>query len=186
MNPQQQRQPKPSSPASNSSTSSAGLLSLMLPALGVIAVLVALQGVASRLGSLRPSPVNLVDVEEDQRLTRKQMMKKSPRFGLEDIKVRESTVKVIFRDNAAEDGDTISFSLNRQPYSGTVYLTNAGTAFDLPLNPGANLLAVYGAKDGVGGITFEAVVVDGVKSNTTMTLVPFPEGETAAFNIIRR
>ncbi len=90
MNPQQQRQPQPSSPASNSSTSAAGLLSLMLPALGVIAVLVALQGVASRLGSLRPSPVNLVDVELNQRLTRKQMMKKSPRFGLEDIKVRDT------------------------------------------------------------------------------------------------
>ncbi len=145
-----------------------------------------LQNLAGRLSSLLPSSVNLVDVELNQSLSRTQMMKKSPRFGLEDIKVKESTVKVIFRDNAAEDGDTISFSLNRQPYSGTVYLTNAGTAFDLPLNPGANLLAVYGAKDGVGGITFEAVVVDGVKSNTTMTLVPFPEGETAAFNIIRR
>ncbi len=142
--------------------------------------------ISAMLRSLMPSPVNLTDVELNQSLSRKQMMKKSPRFGLEDIKVKESTVKVIFRDNAAEDGDTISFSLNRQPYSGTVYLTNGGTAFDLPLNPGANLVAVYGTKDGVGGITFEAVVVDGVKSNTTMTVVPFPQGETAAFNIIRR
>ena len=186
MKSQPQQKPLPSSPASNSSASASGLSKLILPGIGLIAVVLVLQSVTSMLRSLIPSPVNLVDVELNQSWSRKQMMKKSPRFGLEDIKVKESTVKVIFRDNAAEDGDTISFSLNRQPYSGTIYLTNAGTAYLLPLNPGANLLAVYGNKDGVGGITFEAVVVDGVKSNTTMTLVPFPEGETAAFNIIRR
>lgn len=185
MNPQQQRKRPKQSPNNNQSNQSSFFLpsKLILPGLGLLAVIVVLQGIAGMVRSLKP---NLTDIELNEKLSRSQMMAESPRFGLDDLKVKEPTVRIIFRDNAGEDGDAISFSLNNQPYSATVPLNNAGTAFDLPLKPGANLLAIYGTRDGLGGITFEANVIDGKRSTSTMTLVPFPEGETASFYIIRR
>ena len=171
----------------SSSSSSSNISKFILPGIGLLVGLAVLQGLASMFQS-KPvsSSASLIELEQNASLSRRQMMKEAPRFGLQDVEAKESVVRIILKDNAGEDGDVITFSINGQPYSGTVPLTNAGTAFDVPLNPGLNLMAVYGTKDGLGGITFAADVIEGNKSTTTMTLMPFPEGETAQFYLIRR
>ncbi len=70
-------------------------------------------------------------------------------------------------------------SVKGKVYAPRVFLRNAGNAVLIPLNPGANLVQIYGDRDGGGGVTLAA----DVSSQGNMTSSAFPERATAMFYI---
>ena len=82
---------------------------------------------------------------------------------------------IVLRDNGAEDGDYVTLSVNGKVYAPRVFLKNSGNSVLVPLNPGANLVQIYGDRDGGGGVTLAA----DVSSQGNMTSSAFPEGATA-------
>ncbi len=183
MNPQQQQHRQ--SQTANSSASSSSLSSLILPAIGLITVLVVIQSVFGSFSSLSLAnrKLNLKQVElSPNAASQRKAQAEAPRYGLDDLTVNQEQVYIILRDNGAEDGDYVTLSVNGQVYAPRVFLRNAGNSVLVPLNPGANLVQIYGERDGGGGVTLAADVSN--QGNATST--PFPEGATAMFYILRR
>ena len=104
-----------------------------------------------------------------------------PRYGLEDVRVRQQQAYIILRDIGAEDGDIVTLKVNGQVVAANVFLRNGGNSVLVNLRAGSNLVELVGVRDGVGGITLAADVSD----RGNMTRTPFPPGATAQFNIIR-
>ena len=172
-----------SSPISNSSSS--GLLKLILGGVGIVAVLLVVQSFSSSLSNLLSSnrKLNLKQVElNPTAASQRKAQVEAPRYGLDDKVVNQEQVYIVLRDNGAEDGDYVTLSVNGQVLAPMVFLRNAGNSVLVPLNPGANLVQIYGDRDGGGGVTLAA----DVSSQGNMTSSAFPEGATAMFYIIRR
>lgn len=104
-----------------------------------------------------------------------------PRYGLEDVRVRQNQTYIILRDIGAEDGDIVTLKVNGQVLAANVFLRNGGNSVLVNLHPGSNLVEIIGIRDGVGGITLAA----DVSTRGNLTRTPFPPGATAQFNIIR-
>ena len=183
MNRLQQQQHQSSSQVSNSSaSSSSGLSKPIIPGIVLVAVLMVVQ---SALSSFSPAnkKLNLKQVElNPTTASQKKAQAEAPRYGLDDKVVNQEQVYIILRDNGAEDGDYVTLSVNGLVYAPRVFLKNAGNSVLVPLNPGANLVQIYGDRDGGGGVTLAA----DVSSQGNMTSSAFPEGATAMFYIIRR
>ena len=182
MNPQQQQSRPERSPVSETNSSSSGLSKLIIPGVALVAVLMVVQ---SALSSFSPAnrKLNLKQVElNSTSASQKKAQTEAPRYGLDDKVVNQEQVYIVLRDNGAEDGDYVTLSVNGKVYAPRVFLRNAGNAVLVPLNPGANLVQIYGDRDGGGGVTLAA----DVSSQGNMTSYPFPEGATAMFYIIRR
>ncbi len=180
MNPQQQQSRPKRKPLSE--TESSGLSKLVIPGMALVAVLMVVQ---SALSGFSPAnrKLNLKQVELNPTAASQQKAQaEAPRYGLDDKVVKSEQVYIILRDNGAEDGDYVTLSVNGKVYAPRVFLRNAGNAVLVPLNPGANLVQIYGDRDGGGGVTLAA----DVSSQGNMTSSAFPEGATAMFYIIRR
>ena len=194
MNPlQQQRESGRSHESRNTSqasppindSSSSGLSKLILGGIGVVAVLLVAQSVLGGLSNLLSSnrKLNLKQVElNPTAASQRKAQAEAPRYGLDDKVVNQEQVYIVLRDNGAEDGDYVTLSVNGKVYAPRVFLKNAGNTVLVPLNPGANLVQIYGDRDGGGGVTLAA----DVSSQGNMTSSAFPEGATAMFYIIRR
>ncbi|MGK7938137.1 MAG: hypothetical protein AB4206_20420 [Xenococcaceae cyanobacterium] len=186
MNPQSQKQQlKTKRSPSQTTNSSSGLSRLILPGIGLIALLVVIQSVFGSFSSLSTGNkrLNLKQVElNPNAASKRKAQAEAPRYGLDDKVVKEEQVYIILRDNGAEDGDYVTLSVNGQVYALRVFLKNAGNSVLVPLNPGANLVQIHGDRDGGGGVTLAA----DVSNQGNMTSSAFPEGATAMFYIIRR
>lgn len=172
-----------SSPINDSSSS--GLFKLILGGVGVVAVLLVTQLVLGSLSNLLPknSKLNLKQVElNPTAASQRKAQAEAPRYGLDDKVVNQEQVYIVLRDNGAEDGDYVTLSVNGKVYAPRVFLRNAGNSVLVPLNPGANLVQIYGDRDGGGGVTLAA----DVSTQGNMTSSAFPQGATAMFYIIRR
>lgn len=88
----------------------------------------------------------------------------------------------MLRANGLEDGDYVTLLVYGRVYVSNMMLRNAGNSVAVDVNPGPNLVEIYGDHDGGGGVTL-AADVSGI-GNATNT--PFPEKTTASFYIIRR
>ena len=152
----------------------------VLPVLAVLALL----GAANLL---RPKPTyqtNLKDLElrNPSGIGSQQAAAEAPRYGLRDLKVRDSQVYLIVWDNGAEDGDFVTVKVNGKVYANNFMLRNSANSIPVALNAGANLVEINGIRDGGGGITLAA----DVSNQGNMTNTPFPVGATAMFYIVRR
>ena len=184
MNSQQQKRQKRQkrSPFSNQSTSSGLPSKLIFSGIGIIAILFVFNSV---LGSLFSSSkkLNLKQAELNSAVGWQEAAEaKAPRYGLDDKTVFQDEVQIILRDNGSEDGDYVTLFVNGKAYTQSIFLTNAGQAILVPLNPGQNLVQITGDRDGGGGITLAA----DVSSQGNMSSSPIPPGSTAAFYIIRK
>ena len=180
MSPQQQQKRSPF--FSNQSTLSGLPSKLIFSGVGFIAVLFVFNSV---LGSLFSSSrkLNLKQAELNPAVGwLEEAQAKAPRYGLNDKTVSIDEVQIILRDNGSEDGDHVTLFVNGKAYTQSIFLTNAGQAVLVPLNPGANLVQITGDRDGVGGITLAADVT----SQGNMSSSPIPPGSTAAFYIIQK
>ncbi len=194
MNPLQQEQESGHSHESQSNrrsispitdSSSSGLSKLIQGGVAIVAVLLVAQSVLGSLSNLLPSNrrLNLKQVElNPTAASQRKALAEAPRYGLDDKVVNQEQVYIVLRDNGAEDGDYVTLSVNGEVYAPRVFLRNAGNSVLVPLNPGANLVQIYGDRDGGGGVTLAA----DVSSQGNMTSSAFPEGATAMFYIIRR
>ena len=188
MNPQPQQRQEQQQPTIERSPhperSSSGLLKLILPGVGIVAVLFIVQYLLSSLANLSLSnKLNLKKAELNPTAAiAKKSQAEAPRYGLDDKTVKEEQVYIILRDNGYEDGDYVTLSVNGRVYAPKVFLRNAGNSVLVPLNPGANLVQIYGDRDGGGGITLAA----DVSTSGNISSSPFSPGETAMFYIIRR
>ena len=172
-----------SSPIDDSSSSS--LSKLILGGVGIVAVLLVAQSVLGSLSNILPKNrrLNLKQVElNPTAASQRKAQAEAPRYGLDDKVVNQEQVYIVLRDNGAEDGDYVTLSVNGEVYAPRVFLRNAGNSVLVPLNPGANLVRIYGDRDGGGGVTLAA----DVSSQGNMTSSAFPQGATAMFYIIRR
>ncbi|MGK7896267.1 MAG: hypothetical protein AB4372_22290 [Xenococcus sp. (in: cyanobacteria)] len=172
-----------SSPINDSSSS--GLSKLILGGVGIVAVLLVAQSVLGSLSNLLPKNrrLNLKQVElNPTAVSQRKAQAEAPRYGLDDKVVNQEQVYIVLRDNGAEDGDYVTLSVNGKDYAPRVFLKNAGNTVLVPLNPGANLVQIFGDRDGGGGVTLAA----DVSNQGNMTSSPFPQGSTAMFYIIRR
>lgn len=159
-------------------------------ALPVIAAVLAIFGF---LSLLQPKPsgqsayqLNLKELElSDPKgiQTKNVAATEAPRYGLRDLEVRhEPRVNLILWDNGWEDGDFVTVMVNGQVYANNFMLRNSGNTVAVALNPGANLVEIFGNRDGGGGITLAAATSN--QGNITDT--PFPEGASAKFYIFSR
>ena len=165
--------------------SSSGLSKLILGGVGIVAVLLVAQSVLGSLSNLLPKNrrLNLKQVElNPTAVSQRKAQAEAPRYGLDDKVVNQEQVYIVLRDNGAEDGDYVTLSVNGKVYAPRVFLKNAGNTVLVPLNPGANLVQIYGDRDGGGGVTLAA----DVSNQGNMTSSAFPQGATAMFYIIRR
>ncbi len=177
----QQQQEQPSrQQSSQSSNSSSGLSKLILPGIGVVAVLLVLQSLFNSL-SLQKLNLKKAELNPTAAISKKSQAE-APRYGLDDKTVSQEQVYIILRDNGYEDGDYVTLSVNGRVYAPRVFLRNAGNSVLVPLKPGANLVQIYGDRDGGGGITLAA----DVSTSGNMSSSPFPQGAMAMFYIIRR
>ncbi len=182
MNRLQQQSRQERTPLSETNSSSSGLSKLIIPGVALVVVLMVVQ---SALSSFSPTnrKLNLKQVElNSTAASQRKAQAEAPRYGLDDKVVKEEQVYIILRDNGAEDGDYVTNRVNGKVYAPRVFLKNAGNSVLVPLNPGANLVQIYGDRDGGGGVTLAA----DVSSQGNMTSSPFPQGATAMFYIIRR
>lgn len=157
-------------------------------ALPVIAVL----AIFGFLSLLQPKPsvptyqLNLKELElRDPKgiQTKNVAATEAPRYGLRDLEVRhEPRVNLILWDNGWEDGDFVTVMVNGQVYANNFMLRNSGNTVAVALNPGANLVEIYGNRDGGGGITLAAAT----NNQGNITDTPFPEGASAKFYIFSR
>ena len=185
MNPQQQqRQNQRESQKLSNTANSSGLSKLIFPGIAVVAVLFVLQYLSNGLSSLgSASKLNLKKAElNPSTAIQKKAIAEAPRYGLDDKTVKDEQVYIVLRDNGYQDGDYVTLMVNGRVLASRVYLSNAGKSIPVPLNPGANLVQIYGDRDGGGGITLAA----DVSNQGNMSSSPFPQGTTAAFYIIRR
>ena len=166
-------------------SASSGLLKLILGGVGVVAVLLVAQWFLGGLSSLLPknNGLNLKQVELNPTVSsQSKALAEAPRYGLDDLVVNEEQVYIVLRDNGAEDGDYVTLSVNGKVYASRVLLRNAGNSVLVTLKPEANLVRIYGDRDGGGGVTLAA----DVSNQGNMTSSPFPQGATAMFYLIRR
>lgn len=110
------------------------------------------------------------------------MTTEAPRYGLRDLEVRDSGVYLILWDNGAEDGDFVTVEVNGRIYAANMMLRNSANSIAVALNPGSNLVEIYGVRDGGGGITLAA----DASNQGNLTNTPFPAGKTAMFYIMSR
>ena len=183
MNPQQQQQSQSKrTPLSETNSSSSGLSKLIIPGVALVAVLMVVQSALSSFSSANRK-LNLKQVElNPTAASQRKAQAEAPRYGLDDKVVNQEQVYIVLRDNGAEDGDYVTLSVNGKVYAPRVFLRNGGNSVLVPLNPGANLVQIYGDRDGGGGVTLAADVL----SQGNMTSSAFPQGATAMFYIIRR
>ena len=185
MNPQSRQQPTEERSPHSERSSSGLLFKLILGGMGTIAILLVLQSILGGLLNLLPAnrKLNLKKAELNPTAAiAKKSQVEAPRYGLDDKTVSQEQVYIILRDNGYEDGDYVTLSVNGKVYAPRVFLRNAGNSVLVPLNPGANLVQIYGDRDGGGGITLAA----DVSTSGNMSSSPFSPGETAMFYIIRR
>ena len=176
---QQQSKPQEQNGRVTNPDSASGLSKLIIPGIGVVAVLLVLQSLFS---SFSDKKLNLKKAELNPTAAiSKKARAEAPRYGLDDKTVTSEQVYIILRDNGYEDGDYVTLSVNGRVYAPRVFLRNAGNSVLVPLKPGANLVQIYGDRDGGGGITLAA----DVSTSGNMSSSPFSQGATAAFYIIR-
>ena len=148
---------------------------------GIIAVLFVFNSILGLFSSSRK--LNLKQAELNPAAGwQKEVQNQAPRYGLDDKTVSIDEVQIILRDNGYEDGDRVTLFVNGKAYTQSIFLTNAGQAVLVPLNPGQNLVQITGDRDGGGGITLAA----DVSSQGNMSSSPIPVGSIAAFYVIQR
>lgn len=108
----------------------------------------------------------------------------APYYGLENQTVNREQIIINLRDNAYQDGDIVTLSINDRVIVENHSLLNRGTPIPVSLRPGVNVVKIYGNWDGAQngmGISLAADVLN--QGNATNVL--FPQNATAVFNIIR-
>ena len=108
----------------------------------------------------------------------------APHYGLQNQTVNQEQVIINLRDNAYQDGDVVTLSVNDRVVVENHSLLNQGTAIPVSLRPGTNVVKIYGVWDGMQngmGISLSADVLN--QGNATNVL--FPQNATATFNIVR-
>ena len=108
----------------------------------------------------------------------------APHYGLKNQTVNQEQVIINLRDNAYQDGDVVTLSINDRIIVENHSLLNQGTAIPVSLRPGTNVVKIYGVWDGMQngmGISLSADVLN--QGNATNVL--FPQNATATFNIVR-
>ena len=108
----------------------------------------------------------------------------APYYGLQNQTVNQEQVIINLRDNAYQDGDLVTLSVNDRVVVENHSLLNQGTAIPVSVRPGVNVVKIYGVWDGMQngmGISLAADVLN--RGNATNVL--FPQNATATFNIIR-
>ncbi|MDJ0718736.1 MAG: hypothetical protein QNJ54_31675 [Prochloraceae cyanobacterium] len=177
---------QPSNPKqrmSKASFSQPNYSNLVLPVVSLVGCLGLLWGVQNVVNSFK-YPLRGLELKDVAGLNAKKARhSKSPKYGLKDVRVpqNQNQVYIVLRDIGSEDGDIVTLKVNGQVIAANVFLRNGGNSVPVNVRPGANLVEIYGVRDGVGGITLAA----DVSTQGNMTNTPFPPGATASFYIVR-
>ncbi len=95
---------------------------------------IAVLGILGLLTLLHPKPNNTPQTSPYSPTAQ------DPRYGFRDLEVHEPQTRITLRDNADEDGDFVTFSVNGRVYLQNTMLHNAGQTVQVALNPGPSLV----------------------------------------------
>ncbi|GGD14355.1 hypothetical protein [Aquisalinus flavus] len=106
--------------------------------------------------------------------------------GLSDIKMSGFLLSYIMRDYALEDGDIVDVVITqfgRKIFETRISLLNAGTDFNINLNPGVAAIEITAVNEGSAPPNTAAIIIDNVTEGESEQTYSLRTGETATLRV---